>query len=128
MVTRFLLVCAAGALGTGARYLLAGSVLRAFGTVFPWGTWTVNIVGSFLLSLLMQLGLESALLPPSLRVVLATGFLGGFTTYSTFNYETLAYLESGNFLWALFNVAFTLFACLGAGVLGLWVARWATGT
>ena len=126
-MTRFLLVCAGGALGTGARYLLAGMVLRGCGTLFPWGTWAVNILGSFLLSLILQLSLNARLLSPDLRIALTTGLLGGFTTYSTFNYETLGYLEAGNYLWAVVNVAVTLFACLAASVLGLWLARWIAG-
>src|SRR6516164_8783479 len=85
----FLLVCLGGAVGTAARYLLGLSIQAALGPTFPFGTLTVNLVGSFLISLLMFLGVDKGALSSSVRVVLTTGVMGGFTTYSSFNYETL---------------------------------------
>ena len=104
---RFLFVCLAGALGTGCRYLLSGWVPRLLGPAFPWGTLFVNVSGSFLLGLLMQLALSTDLVPPDLRVVLGIGFLGGFTTYSSFNYETLRLLEERS--WAFTGGGSSLF-------------------
>ncbi len=83
---RFLWICLAGAVGTGARYLTQVWATKTLGLTFPWGTLIVNLVGSFLLALLMQVALTSDRISPTLRLVLATGFLGGFTTYSSFNY------------------------------------------
>ena len=111
---RFLLICLGGAVGTEARYLIA--------------TLTVNVAGSFLLGAVMHVGLTTALMTPGLRVVLATGVMGGFTTYSTFNYETIEYLREGAFEIAALNVAATLLLCLLAGALGLAAARWAVGS
>lgn len=88
-MARFRWICVGGAVGTGARYLLSGWLLRAAGPGFPWGTLAVNVAGSFLLGLLMQLSFASDLFPPTRRLVLTTGVMGGFTTYSIFNYETL---------------------------------------
>lgn len=122
-MARFLWICVGGACGTGARYLLSGFVLRRLGSEFPYGTLSVNVLGSLLLGLLMHVGLETQALSPTLRVALTTGVMGGFTTYSTFNYETLAYLQEGRAALAVANLAFTVVACLAAGLAGLWIGR-----
>ncbi len=122
-MARFLCVCAGGAAGTAMRYLLVGWLTRVAGLAFPWGTLSVNLVGSFLLGLVMEVGLTTSLLPSMLRATLAIGVLGGFTTYSSFNYETLRMVQGGSPALALANVAATLFGCWTAGVLGLWSGR-----
>ena len=122
-MTRFLMVCLGGAFGTGARYLFGGWAQRALGTAFPYGTLIINLVGSFLLAVIMYLSLEVGLIPANARVVLATGVMGGFTTYSTFNYETLKLLQTGSVAIGALNVAGTVVGCLVAGVLGLVVAK-----
>jgi CrcB protein len=125
---RFLLICLGGAVGTGARYLIAVGAPRVLGSSFPHATLTVNVVGSFLLGVTMHVGLSTNLMSPSLRLVLASGVLGGFTTYSTFNYETIEFLREGAFGLAGLNVAATLLLCLAAGAAGLAVARWLVGS
>jgi CrcB protein len=122
-MARFLLVCAGGAVGTGARYLLSTWLLRFAGPAFPWGTLAVNVLGCFLLGAVMEVGITTDLLSPTTRLTLATGVLGGFTTYSSFNYETLRYLQEDNWLLALANLAATVLICLLAGVLGTWAGR-----
>lgn len=122
-MARFLWICLGGAIGTGARYLLSGWVQRVTGAGFPYGTLAVNVIGSFLLCLLMQIGLSTDLLPPTLRVVLATGVMGGFTTYSAFNYETLRFLQEDAWLLAFVNLGVMLAACLMAGWLGFVTGR-----
>jgi fluoride exporter len=122
-MVRFLLVCLGGAVGSGARYLVSGWVARAFPSAFPWGTMTVNAAGSFLLALLMVIGLTTEALSPSWRIALTTGVLGGFTTYSTFNYETTELLRGGATGLAIANVAGTIVVCLVFGLLGLAVGR-----
>jgi CrcB protein len=125
---RFLWICAAGAVGTGARYLLSTWLSRAAGAAFPWGTLAVNLLGSFLLGAVMEVGLATELLSPTARLTLATGLLGGFTTYSSFNYETLQLLQSESWLLAAANVAGTVLSCLAAGILGIWAGRLLTGS
>ncbi len=125
---RFLLICLGGAIGTGGRYLIATEVPKLIGTSFPYATLTVNVVGSFLLGAIMHIGLTTNLMTPGLRLVLATGVMGGFTTYSTFNYETMEYLREGAFWLAGLNVAATLLLCLLAGAAGLSLARWLVGS
>jgi CrcB protein len=127
-VRNFFLICLGGAIGTGARYLIATFAPQVLGTAFPYATLTVNVVGSFLLGAIMHVGLATNLMSPALRLVLATGVMGGFTTYSTFNYETMEYLREGAFGLAGLNVAVTLLLCLLAGALGLASARWLVGS
>jgi CrcB protein len=87
----------------------------------------VNVIGSFLLGAIMHVGLNTTLLSPGARLVLGTGVMGGFTTYSTFNYETLQYLQEGAWGLAGLNVFATLVTCLIAGALGVAVARLVVG-
>jgi CrcB protein len=126
--TRLLFVCLGGAAGTGARFLVSGWVLALLGPEFPYGTLAVNVLGSLLLGLIMELGLATEFLTPTLRLTLSTGVMGGFTTYSTFNYETLRYLEEGAWGRALLNVGLTLVSCLLAGVAGFALARRIAGS
>jgi fluoride exporter len=121
---RLFWISVGGAVGTGARYLLSGWVLGVFGTQFPYGTLAVNVIGSFLLGGMMQFSLTTGVVPPTLRLALTTGMLGGFTTYSTFNYESVRYLQEGAWAIGILNIAITLCSCLAAGVAGLFVARW----
>ena len=122
---RFLWICLGGAAGTGARYLMSGWVLQRLGGSFPYGTLSVNVLGSFILGVLMQAALTTDLLAPTVRLSLTTGVLGGFTTYSTFNYETLQYFQEGARLFGILNILATVLGCLIAGALGLFAARWA---
>ena len=112
-----------GAIGTGARYLLSGWLLRIAGPGFPYGTLAVNALGSFFLGVIMQVALSTESFPPTLRLVLTTGVMGGFTTYSTFNYETLQLFQEGSWLLGSANLAITVAVCLAAGVLGLVAGR-----
>src|SRR5678816_3724336 len=121
-MARFLLICLGGAVGTGARYLFSTAMKRAFGN-FPFGTLGVNVIGSFLASVVMVLALEKSAIAPDLRLILVTGVLGGFTTYSSFNYETLHLAQSGAVTLAIVNVLVTLVTCMLAGVAGIWLAR-----
>ncbi|HVV51388.1 MAG TPA: CrcB family protein [Polyangia bacterium] len=123
MPPRFAFVCLAGAFGTGARYLLGTWAVRTFGPVFPVGTLIINALGSFLLVVIMGLSLERGLIPADLRIVLTTGVMGGFTTYSTFNYETLRLFQQGSRGLGLLYLGGTLVVCLVLGVLGAMLVR-----
>jgi CrcB protein len=128
VVIRFLLICLGGAVGTGARYLFGGWAFRIFGPAFPYGTLGVNLVGSFLIVVVMQLSLipGKTLISPDLRVILTSGVMGGFTTYSSFNYDTVQFLRNGAPGLAFLNIAVTLLGCLIAAALGLFLTRWLT--
>jgi CrcB protein len=110
-MTRFLLVCLGGAIGSGARYLVALSGLSQ-------PTLIVNVAGSFLIAVVMGVTAES-----ELRFFLVTGILGGFTTYSAFNQETLQMMRTGAAGAALLNLAVTVIGCLAAGFAGVFVVR-----
>jgi CrcB protein len=119
-VERFLIVCGAGALGCGARYLVA---LWIGARALPYATLAVNLAGSFAIALVLELSIRIAGFPPNLRLALATGLLGGFTTYSSFNYESTALLQGGQVLRGLAYVGVTVIGCFAAGLLGLALAR-----
>lgn len=120
---RLVWVCLGSALGGAARYLLSLAALRLLGPIFPYGTLAVNVVGSFAVGLLMHVALETTLVPPGVRIFLTTGVLGGLTTYSTFNYETLSFASEGDWHLAAINMGATLLGCLVAGVLGVMAGR-----
>ncbi len=124
---RFLLICLGGALGTGARFLISTGMARAFGPQFPRGTILINVTGSFLIALVMELSLRGGAISPGMRLFLTTGVMGGYTTYSSFNYETLRLGEDGNVGLAALNLGLTVVGCLVAGVLGLLAARALSG-
>jgi CrcB protein len=123
-VLRLLLVCAGGALGSGLRYLVSTWAARALGADFPRGTLIVNVTGSFVLAFVFAVPGER--LSPELRLFLGAGICGGYTTYSSFNTETLALFDQGSVSLAAANVALTVLACLVAGVAGLVLGRWLT--
>ena len=113
----FLLVFLGGGIGASFRYGMQGAVYRLTGAGFPYGTLAVNILGSFLIGVLMTAAEERLVINPSLRVFLTIGILGGFTTFSSFSYETLALLRDGSYGVGLLNVVFSVVLCLG----GTWV-------
>lgn len=117
----------AGGLGSITRYLTSGLALRFFGMAYPYGTLSVNVLGSFLMGLIVEFSLASSSISPTLRLVLTTGFLGGFTTYSSFNQETIQQIQSGDYQKAFLYIMMTLVFCLAAGYLGWGLARKITG-
>lgn len=126
-MARFLLICLGGAAGTGARYAMSAGMHRWLGTAFPYGTLAVNLLGSFVISAVMYAGLTKGLLSEGTRLVLVTGVLGGFTTYSSFNFETLRLLHQGAFGLGVLNIGVTLCGCMVAGLAGLAAARLVLG-
>ncbi len=120
---RFLWICLAGALGTGARYLIGLWAVERLGNSFPHSTLIVNMVGCFLIAVVSQLALSMASFSPTLRLALTVGFLGGLTTYSSFAYETTWLAQHGAIGTALLNFGLTTLACFGAVLLGLAAAQ-----
>ncbi len=120
-MTRLLAVALGGAFGAVSRYLISGWVARlTHESPFPYGTLAVNVTGSFLLGLMMGLGGEGRLmLPPAVRVVVGIGFLGAFTTFSTFSYETVEALRIGDLRVAAGNVVISFATALAACWAGL---------
>jgi len=119
-VERVLIVFGAGGTGCVARYLVGLAIGRRG---FPWATLAVNVVGSFLIVLVFEAALIRKDVPTNLQLALTTGFLGGFTTYSSFDFETTRLVLDGHVARGAANVAVTLIACFAAGLAGLWLAR-----
>lgn len=114
------LFCAGGGL---TRYYLSGWVYSLLGRAFPYGTFAVNIIGAYMIGLIMELGLRSTFIPDTLRLGLTVGFLGGLTTFSTFSYETFSLLEDGQFLVAFANILASVAVCLLFTWLGIITVR-----
>lgn len=125
---RIFWICLAGALGTGVRHLVWVWAAQRFGPTLPYGTLIVNVVGCFLIAAVMQASIDLVAFPPTLRLALTTGFLGGLTTYSTFAFETVKLAREGARGSALSNFALTTLLCFGAILLGLAAARAAVRT
>jgi len=107
-----------GGIGATSRYWLQGAVYRIVGTQFPYGTLLVNVLGCLAIGILMTVFEERFLISPSLRLFLTIGILGGFTTYSSFSYETIVMLQEGNYFAGSANMVYTTLSCLGATWVG----------
>jgi len=116
----YLWVAIGGALGSVARYGCSGLALRWLGVAFPYGTLFLNVTGSFVIGVLGTLALdaERSLSTTDARAFLIVGILGGFTTFSSFSFETLSLARGGNLSGAAMNIVLSLVLCLGAVWLG----------
>jgi fluoride exporter len=114
-----------GFLGANARYWLGGWIQDRWGTAFPWSTFVINVTGSFVLGLFMTLVAERFAVrhAPVLRLLIAIGFVGSYTTFSTFEFETLALVETATWLRAFGNAFGSLFAGFVSVWLGVFLAR-----
>jgi CrcB protein len=123
MLKTIVLIAVAGAFGAVSRYGTALGVYSIFGRGFPYGTLFVNVAGSFLMGLLSIMLLDRFNVGPEWRAAILVGFLGSFTTFSTFSIETLNLLEQGDFSRALLNMALSLSLCIMAVWFGVSVGR-----
>lgn len=114
---KYLFIGLGGFLGSIARFGLASLVQNRTESLFPYGTMAVNIIGCFMIGLLMTLFQERFVVSQNIRLFLIIGILGGFTTFSSFSYDTFALMKSGNVLSAGLNAGGNLFGCL--------IATWA---
>jgi CrcB protein len=120
---KVLLVAGGGALGATARYLTATGIHFLFGSRFPYGTMLVNCLGALLLGLFVSLVLERTLNTDHLRLFVIVGFLGGYTTFSSFAWETVALYSNGQWVSALLNVILTNVITIAGIVFGLQLGR-----
>ena len=116
-------IAAGSAIGGVSRYLLGGLVQRLLDTTFPAGTLLINITGSLLLSAILRYGVETPTLTPELRGFLTIGLCGGYTTFSTFSYETVALLEDGEWGRAALYVGLSVGLSIFATFVGFALAR-----
>lgn len=119
---RLLLIAIFGALGTLARYGLQGIVQIKMGSTFPYGTLLVNLTGCFFLGLIGQITLNRMIVSPEWRMAIAVGFFGGYTTFSSFGWETAKMLESGEWVRATMYVAASMVLGLLLSVAGIRLA------
>jgi CrcB protein len=119
----YLLIGVGGFIGAITRYILAVWIGERWGRSFPLGTFVINVSGSFLIGLLMTLLAERFMVNPQWRLLLVVGFLGAYTTFSTFEYETGALLKDGELLLAGLNVVFSVLAGFIALKLGEVIAK-----
>lgn len=122
-MNNLLAIALGGALGAVMRYLASTSVYRLMGTDFPYGTLTVNVVGSLLMGFISILLLERLMLAEYWRAIIIIGFLGAFTTFSTFSMETFNLIQAGEMSKAFINIFTSVFLCLGATWIGVIAGR-----
>ena len=114
---RYLVVMFGGGVGSLVRYIAGTAIMKRLGGRFPLGTLIINVTGCFLIGLLVSLLTERLRLHPNWRLLLVVGFLGGYTTFSSFEYETFAAIREGGLWIGLLNV----FASVGLGYIAVWV-------
>lgn len=119
----WLAIAVGGALGAVARFALSHQAYIWLGRDFAWGTLAVNVIGSFLVGLLTILLINKFAVSAEWRALLIVGFLGSFTTFSTFSFETMQYIQTGEISKAIANIGLNLLACLGAVAMGLWLGK-----
>ncbi len=112
-----------GFLGAIMRYAVARFSMFIFGNTIPFGTFIVNVIGSFILGYFYTVTMERVFLPDYWRFAISVGFLGAFTTFSTFSVETLMLFEDGAYMWGLINIFANVFLSLAAAFFGISLAR-----
>jgi len=120
---QLLAIALGGALGAVSRFLVSTQVFAWFGRGFPYGTLAVNVLGSLLMGFLAIWLLERSIADPLWRAAVLVGFLGAFTTFSTFSMETLLLIESGELSRAMVNMFLSVLTCVAAAWVGVMLAR-----
>lgn len=120
---KLVMIAAGGALGAVLRFAASNGVHQLFGRDFPYGTLSVNVIGSFLIGILYILMAERFNVNPEIRAFVLIGLLGAFTTFSTFSLETFNLIEAGELIKALANIALSVLVCLFATWIGIMIAR-----
>ena len=121
MLTKFLIVMLGGSLGAASRFGIGLLTAKVWGTRFPWGTLTVNLVGCFLIGIVFALADRARLLTPDMRLLVITGYLGALTTYSSFSLETVNAARAGMHLQPVMNILANNLGGLACTILGLWL-------
>lgn len=120
---KYLFIGLGGFLGSISRYWLSALIHKFAGMNFPYGTLTVNVIGCFAIGLLMTMFQEHFVENPNIRLFLIIGVLGGFTTFSSFSFDTLALMKAGNFLSAGVNIVASVTVCLMATWIGYYIGE-----
>ncbi len=120
---QYLLVALGGVIGASSRYCLQGVVYKWLGVMFPWGTLVVNLVGCFLIGFLLEIAESRVVMSSDFKIFITIGVLGSFTTFSTFSYESMALLRSGELLMSLTNILSHVIGGLCLAWAGMIVAK-----
>lgn len=123
MWTKLVLIAVAGTAGTLARYWVSGLTYQLMGSRFAYGTLAVNVIGCFLFGIVWSLAEERMAIPALARIAILVGFMGAFTTFSTFAFETMNYVRDSQFMLAFLKVGANCVLGFGAIVSGVWFAR-----
>ncbi len=123
MWTKLVLIAVAGTVGTLARYWVSGLTYQLMGSRFAYGTLAVNVIGCFLFGIVWSLAEERMAIPALARIAILVGFMGAFTTFSTFAFETMNYVRDSQFMLAFLNLGANCVLGFGAIVSGVWLAR-----
>ncbi|NPA15953.1 MAG: fluoride efflux transporter CrcB [Deferribacteres bacterium] len=123
MWLEYVLIFVFGGIGCLLRYITGSVVYALTKSPLPLSTLTVNAGGSFLLALFMEISLNLIPIDPTIRTAIAVGFFGGFTTFSTFSYETVKLIEEGSVILAGLNIFFNVTICVVLAFLGFFLAR-----
>ncbi len=118
-----LVIFLGGGIGSVSRYWLALGIYRFMGTKFPYGTMVVNVLGCFLIGLWMTIFGNRFMVNPNLRLFLIIGILGGFTTFSSFSYETISLFQEGSYFSGTANIVYSVLNCLGATWVGYTIGK-----
>lgn len=119
----YLWIALGAVVGASARYFLSGFIARNLSAAFPYGTLVINVTGSLVLGFFLILAGERMLLDPRWRFLIAIGFCGSYTTFSSYAFETFAYIEQGQWLLMAVNIAASNLLCLAAVLTGAAIAR-----
>ena len=120
----YLWIALGAIVGASARYFLSGYVARTFSSTFPYGTLIINVMGSLLLGFLLVWTEERVLVDPRWRLLVAIGFCGSYTTFSSYAFESFAFMEQGQWLAMAVNVVANNALCLASVIAGAAAARW----
>lgn len=123
MFTKISLIALGGAAGTLARYYVSGLSQRLFGPGFPLGTLLVNVIGSLLFGVVWSLAEERMAISPLARMALLAGFMGAFTTFSTFAFETMNFVRDSQYVMAFANITANCVLGFGAVLVGMWIVK-----
>jgi fluoride exporter len=122
-VKDFLAISVAAIFGANLRYVLSRFAVKQLGPVFPYGTLFINIIGSFIVGWFVIWTAERVLIDPRWRLLVAVGFCGSFTTFSSYAFESMAFFEQGQWALMLANIFSNNILCLAAALAGMAVAR-----
>ena len=123
MIKNFLLVGLGGGVGSMARYLCQKWFNENYPHPFPWGTFAVNLVGCFLIGIIYAASEKTSVLSPQIRLLLITGFCGGFTTFSTFAFENMTLLRSGDAIYFLIYTIASIVIGIGGVFIGMAIMK-----